>query len=175
MTGVKRKEGDLVRESLLEGLDDIGELLEAVRVRVHSAELGGDGGDGEEGGALEQDDFFGIGDVGEFAEIVFDGLEVWHERVDDTAPGLVQRLIPDAGRVRMNVKGAGLLADAVDSLVVDALAKIVLNEIHFVDETEHDCRRTVFLESFDDLAVSDEVALKITRFNVEDVDQDGDF
>jgi len=95
--------------------------------------------------------------------------------VDDPTPSLVKSLIPDAGRVRMNVEGAGIRANAVNAFVVDALAKIVLHEIHLVDEAEDDGGWTILFESFDDLAVSDEIALEVTRFNVEHVYQDGNF
>ncbi len=144
-------------------------------MRVTLTEFGCDRSDGEEGGALEQDDLLGVSHIGDFTEIRLDGLQVWNERVDDTAPSLVESLIPDARRVRMNVEGAGFLANAVDTLVVDALSKIVLDEIHFVDEAENNGGWTVLLECFDDLAVSDEIALEVTRFNVEHVDQDGSF
>ena len=164
-----------LRESLLEGLDDIGELLKAVRVRVTLTEVRCDGGDGKESGALEQNDLLGVGHMGEFTEISLDGLQVWNERVDDPPPSLVESLIPDARGVRMNVKGAGLLANAVNTLVVDALSKIVLDEVHFVDEAENDGGWTILLEGFDDLAICDEIALEVTRFNVEHVDQDGSF
>lgn len=164
-----------LRESLLEGLDDIGELLKAVRVRVTLTEVRCDGGDGKESGALEQNDLLGVGHMGEFTEISLDGLQVWNERVDDPPPSLVESLIPDARGVRMNVKGAGLLANAVNTLVVDALSKIVLDEVHFVDEAENDGGWTILLEGFDDLAICDEIALEVTRFNVKHVDQDGDF
>ena len=65
--------------------------------------------------------------------------------MDDTSPSLVKRLIPNACRVGMNVEIARFLTDESNALIEDALPKIMLNEIHFVDEAEDDSRRGVFL------------------------------
>ncbi len=95
--------------------------------------------------------------------------------MDDTSPSFVKSLIPDACCVRVNVEFARFLTDEANAFVEDAFPKIMLDEIHLVNEAKDDSRRTILLQSFDDLAVSDEIALEFARLNVKDVDQNGDF
>lgn len=95
--------------------------------------------------------------------------------MDNTTPSLVESLIPDACGIRMDIEFARFLADVAYTFVEDTLPKIMLDEIHLVNEAEDNSRRTELLKSFDDFAISNQIAFEFAGFNVKDVDKNSDF
>lgn len=161
-------------DGVLERLHDVGEALVPVEVGVHLADIRHEGRDGEEGGTLEENDFFRLGECREDPEEFFDLGEVGNKLVHDAGPGFVEGLVPDGGGEGVDVETLGAISDQLGALVVQAAAVLGLDEVHLVDEDEDVRRGAVFLEGFDDGVVGLEVAVDVARFDVEDIDEDCD-
>lgn len=184
LLGVAGRAGE-AGDALLEVLHDVGHAFEAVLGGVALAFLGRPRGDGEEGCALEEQEFFGFDGKPEVSEVALDDGEVRHEVVNDGRPGLVQALIPDGRGKGGELDGADvhadrvdvlerLLADDADAVVVDGLARRGLDEVHLVDEDVDLGRGGELQEGGQDGDVGGEVAVDVARLNVEDVDEDAD-
>ena len=88
----------------------------------------------------------------------------------NSRPGFIQRLVPDTAREHLDIKILRPSANEPRAFLVNAVAVLVLHEIHLVDEAEDVGGRTEFFEGFNDGTVGVEVLLDFARLNVEDVD-----
>ena len=83
----------------------------AIEDGVEVADFRGDGCDGEEGGALEENDFLGVDFLGEGAEEALDDGEVGDEFVHDAGPSFIEGLIPDGTAECVDAEALGARAD----------------------------------------------------------------
>lgn len=160
------------RDALLEVLHDVGHALEAVLGRIARRLLGGPRRDGQERGALEEQDLLGLDGDAEVGEVALDDGEVGDEVVDDARPGLVQALVPDGrGKGRdVNLVGVavdgvdvleGALADDADAVVVDGLARGRHDKVHLVHEDVDLGAGRVLQQGGEDGDVGGEVAVDV--------------
>jgi hypothetical protein len=94
--------------------------------------------------------------------------------VHNSRPRLIQRLIPDTARERLDVEVVGPRENESTAFFVDALAMLILQEIHLVDKAEDVRRGAEFFEGFDNGVIGVEVLFDFAGLDVEDVDQDCD-
>lgn len=158
--------------SLLEVFDDIAEALKSVRSRVHCANIAAPGGNDKEGGALEEQDLFRQDELAQITQMLLDLVKVWDEIMDDFSPSLVEGLVPDRSSKRDGNEVLGLASDLGDPLVVDIFALGGDDQIHLVDEYVDARGGRELTKGSDDRAVGEEIALEVSRLDVEDVNQD---
>lgn len=94
--------------------------------------------------------------------------------MDNTSPGFVERLVPDAGGESVYGEVRRSATNDGGSFFVDALAMFGLDQIHFMDEAENMGIRAEFSECLDYRVICIEVTVDFAGFDVEDVDQDCD-
>jgi hypothetical protein len=105
-----------------------------------------------------------------------DAPRIWYQIVNNLRPSLIQTLVPDTGRPKLNrllepfASGANILSALLEQLA----AQPRLHQVHFVDQDENFGRRGGLREGADDVGVADDVGLKFTGFDVEDEDEYGD-
>ena len=189
LLGVAGSAGE-ARDALLEVLHDVGHALEAVFCGVVLALGGGPGRDGEEGGALKEEQLLGLDGNPEVSEVALNDGEVGDKVVDDGGPGFIETLVPyrcrkgdeldatvllGAGAAAKRVREfGGLLSDEADTVVKHVLAGRGDNEVHLVDEDVDLGGRGVLEEGGEDGHVGGKVALDVAGLDIEDVDEDAD-
>lgn len=94
--------------------------------------------------------------------------------MNNTSPGLVEGLVPDAGGESVYSEVGRSAANDGGSFFVDALAMLGLDQIHFMDQAEYMGVWAEFSKCFDDRVICIEVTVDFAGFDVEDVDQDCD-
>lgn len=113
---------------------------------------------------------------------VLDDVEIRYQAVHDAAPGSVERLVPDTGRICTDPSSESTAPSGDGSRLGsdDLVAIFVRDQVHFVDQSENACVGGVFVEGRDDGTVGLQVAIRVAtsavgeigRLDVEDVDQD---
>ncbi|CAM9184578.1 unnamed protein product, partial [Heterosigma akashiwo] len=154
----------------LELLDDVGDLLEAVRVVVL---LGGGVADDQEGGRLEEHHLVRAAHLAEVAQVPLQQGHVGDQAVHDAAPGLVQRLVPDGGG-EAGQPGGEVPAAARDQpapAVEDRVPLLLGHQVHLVHQDEHLGVRRVLLHRLQHALVVREVLLQLGALDVEHVDE----
>jgi len=153
------------------GLHDVRYAFMAVRVGV-AVRIGiVDTGDGEEGTPLEQNDLLGLDLLGECLQELLNHHQIGDHLVDNASPSLVECLIPDAASKGLETHALGSGQDHSAALFVNSFAVFVLDQVHFVNETEdHGCGR-VLLQGCDDCTIGVKVAIDFARLDIEDVDE----
>src|SRR6266536_715141 len=159
-------------DGMLERLHDVREALVAVEVGIHLADFGDERGDGQEGGTFEEDDFFRFDELAEDFEELLDAGKVGNELVNDSSPGFVQGLVPNAAGEGVDFEALRATANQGRAFIVETTTVLGLYEVHLVNEDEDVCSLAVLLESLDNRVVGFEIAIDVTRFDIEDVDED---
>lgn len=160
--------------AVLERLEDVREALVPVVDRVHVADVGGDGGDSEEGRPFKENDLLRIDPLREGSQEALNDGEIGDELVDDPRPRLVERLVPDAAPKGIDFEVLRATPDEGRPFLVDPLAVLSLDQIELVDEAENVCVRAVLFQGVNYGVVGVEVALDLARFDIEDVDKNRD-
>jgi hypothetical protein len=155
-------------------LDDVGDLFAGDEVLLAALVVVAED---EEGGAFEEDGLAAEGDVTEGLERVLDELVVGDKQLHDLRPGLVQRLVPDAGREVLLDPHLLPLRHLLDLplLLLDLLLPLL--ERHLVDLVDQHEDVRVFVVLLDaaqgKLPVLEALLEPLpVVFNLEDVDED---
>jgi hypothetical protein len=145
-------------------LENAGYSLESVGKGVLSLCSASDMSDHETGCSLVQNEFSGMDGLGQLLQHILNGDSIGNERVDDLSPGLVQALIPNAGREEFNgvLEAFGREPDVLSSLLEELGTPAGLHQIHLVNETKDLGLRRAFFQSADDVAEVENVGSKFS-------------
>lgn len=175
-------------QAVLESLHDVGQALLTVAVRVAGGLFGLPRRDDQEGGAFVQENLLGLDGLAQGAELLLDDGQVGDQVVNDARPGLVEGLVPDGRRKGLDVEvgarvaGAGhvlqglgrLDAHEAHAVVEDGLLFVGHDEVHLVHEDKDLGRGRVLRQGGHDGDVGGQVAVRVARLNVKDVNEHAD-
>lgn len=84
---------------------------------------------------------------------------------------LVKRFVPDGGAERDDLEWQGTSLELKDSLVVDLVSLVFLNEIHLVDKAENLGVLGISHDGFQARLVVVHVLLHVARLDIKDINQ----
>ena len=155
--------------------ENAGDALKAIRKRIGILCFPSDVGDCQTCCPLVQYKLSSIDDFRQLREEGLDGTRVRDQEVDNLCPRLVQALVPDACREKLDcvAEAFACVADVGGALVVHCFTKTGLDKVHLVDETKDLCAGAALVESTDDIRVGYDIGLELAGFDIEDEDEDG--
>lgn len=152
----------------LELLDDVTDLLEAMRVALLFTLVMRDH---QESGPFEKKHLVRFDDLRKVAQVALELLHVRDQLVNNAGPGFVQRLVPDRRPEARAGKRTGQSLQVLLALFEYQIPLILLDQVHLVHETEDLGIGRVLQDGFQTRLVVVHVFLQLAALDVEHVDQ----